>query len=144
MDRYRGKQGQWSVSQDDFLATLSSFRLHPADNVVVTKGFFNVTLPLTTVTHIAFLRLDGDLYESTRDALVHLYDKVVPGGFIYVDDYHSFMGCKVAVSEFLASRGLRPVLHPVHEIDSQANSRRGAVVLREAGGEAVWWKKEKK
>ena len=30
-------------------------------------------------------RLDGDLYESTTDGLVHLYPKLSPGGFAIVD-----------------------------------------------------------
>ena len=33
------------------------------------------------------IRLDGDLYESTMDALIPLYDKLSPGGFVIVDDY---------------------------------------------------------
>lgn len=36
---------------------------------------------------ISFLRLDGDLYVSTMDPLLALYDRVSPGGLIYVDDY---------------------------------------------------------
>ena len=35
------------------------------------------------------LRLDGDLYVSTMDALKTLYPKVSPGGYVYVDDYGS-------------------------------------------------------
>ena len=40
------------------------------------------------------------MFVSTWDALVHLYDKVVPGGLIYIDDYGSFNGCREAVDIF--------------------------------------------
>ena len=50
------------------------------------------------------LRLDGDWYESTRVCLEHLHDLVVPGGFVIIDDYGYWEGCRRAVDEFLASR----------------------------------------
>jgi O-methyltransferase len=52
------------------------------------------------------LRLDGDWYASTKICLDHLYDKVLKGGFIIVDDYGAYEGCKKAVDEFLARRAL--------------------------------------
>jgi Macrocin-O-methyltransferase (TylF) len=39
---------------------------------------------------LALLRLDGDLYESTMDALKALYEKVSSGGFVIVDDLNDF------------------------------------------------------
>ena len=131
VDRYNGKQGQWSTSKQDFLDNLKAFDLFPTDNIIVTEGFFNETLPHSPVEKIAFLRLDGDLYESTRDALEYLYDKVVVGGFIYVDDYHSFAGCKLAVNDFLDNRGLRPQISRVREWSFGADD------------EAIWWRKLK-
>lgn len=50
------------------------------ERLQVTAGWFNETLPASQVKRIAFLRLDGDLYVSTMDALQALYDKVAPGG----------------------------------------------------------------
>jgi len=49
------------------------------------------------------LRLDGDMYESTTDALRALYHKVSPGGFVIVDDYHAVAGCKAAVHDHFAT-----------------------------------------
>ena len=60
---------------------------------------------------IAVLRLDGDFYESTRFCLETLYDRVVPGGYVIIDDYGTFEGCRAAVHEFLDSRGLALHLH---------------------------------
>src|SRR5207248_8332186 len=40
------------------------------------KGWFKDTLVDAPINRLAMLRLDGDLYESTMDALVPLYGKV--------------------------------------------------------------------
>jgi hypothetical protein len=55
---------------------------------------------------LALLRLDGDLYKSTQDALTSLYDKVSPGGYVIVDDYNSWDGCRAAADEFRKQRGI--------------------------------------
>ncbi len=67
----------------------------------VHKGWFQDTLPVADTGPIAILRLDGDWYESTKICLDHLYDKVVQGGFVIIDDYGTYEGCKRAVDEFL-------------------------------------------
>ena len=46
------------------------------------------------------LRLDGDMYASTMDALEPLYDKVSPGGFVIVDDYGAMPACAEAVHDY--------------------------------------------
>lgn len=76
--------------------------------VQLVQGWFEESLPVTKdrIGAIALLRLDGDWYESTLVALEHLFDQVSPGGFIVIDDYHSWEGCAIAVHEFLASRKL--------------------------------------
>lgn len=74
------------------------------------KGWFCDTLPEAPIDRIAVLRLDGDLYESTRDALVSLYHKVSIGGFVIVDDYNSWPGCKLAVDEFRQKHGVTAAL----------------------------------
>lgn len=73
------------------------------------EGWFQHTLPGTNLGPIAFLRLDGDLYESTKCCLEHLYDRVVPGGLTYIDDW-GLGGCKKALDEFLEQRQLSPEL----------------------------------
>ena len=81
-------------------------------HVQVHKGWFQDTVPAnaTTLGPIAILRLDGDWYESTKICLDHLFDLVVPGGFVVIDDYGHWEGCRRAVDEFLAARGLKPSL----------------------------------
>lgn len=74
------------------------------------KGWFQDTLPLVSkeIEKIALLRLDGDWYASTKVCLEYLYEKLVPGGIIIVDDYGAYEGCKKAVDEFLNSNNLNP------------------------------------
>jgi O-methyltransferase len=72
----------------------------------ITKGWFSDTLPLFDRSKkISILRLDGDWYESTMDCLNNLYDNVVPGGVIIMDDYYVWDGCSRAVHDFLSKRG---------------------------------------
>lgn len=74
-----------------------------ADRLVVRKGLFQDTLPSAAreIGAIALLHLDGDWYDSTRCCLEHLWDRVAPGGFVQVDDYGHWEGCRRAVDEFL-------------------------------------------
>jgi O-methyltransferase/8-demethyl-8-(2,3-dimethoxy-alpha-L-rhamnosyl)tetracenomycin-C 4'-O-methyltransferase len=50
------------------------------------------------IQDIALLRLDCDLYESTRDCMANLYPLVSPGGWVICDDY-SLSGARKAVDE---------------------------------------------
>lgn len=86
-----------------------------SDDVVFLKGWFKDTLPVAPTERIALLRLDGDLYESTMDTLAALYDRVVPGGVVIVDDYGALKACRDAVADFFAGRG--EALPELTEID---------------------------
>ncbi len=88
-----------------------------SDRVKFLKGWFSDTLPTAPIEKIALLRLDGDLYESTMDALVPLYPKVSKGGFVIVDDYNSWAGCKKAIDEYRTEKG---ITSPLIEIDPHA------------------------
>jgi O-methyltransferase len=69
----------------------------------LVRGFFNDTLPTFDPEPIALLRLDGDWYDSTIECLNHLFDRVVPGGIIILDDYYTWDGCARALHDFLSS-----------------------------------------
>lgn len=73
-----------------------------AKDYIILKGWFEDTLPKFPPGPIALLRLDGDWYDSTKCALENLALRVVPRGFIIIDDYHDWEGCTVAVNEFAA------------------------------------------
>jgi hypothetical protein len=83
------------------------------EQVEFLKGWFCDTLPQAPVEKLAILRLDGDMYSSTMDALRSLYHKVSKGGYVIVDDYYSWPSCRRAVTEFLAQRSLKPDIKAV-------------------------------
>jgi O-methyltransferase len=83
------------------------------ERVRFLKGWFADTLPTAPIEHIAVLRLDGDMYSSTMDALVPLYDKVSPGGFVIIDDYGAVPACAQAIHDFRAERGITEEIHQV-------------------------------
>jgi len=85
------------------------------DRVVFLKGLFGETLPTLSSGRFSLIRLDGDMYESTLDALTHLYDRLSDGGFVIIDDYGGLKGCRKAVHDFLAKRSLKVEIHAVDE-----------------------------
>jgi hypothetical protein len=53
------------------------------------------------------LRLDGDWYDSTIACLKQLYQHVVPGGIVILDDCDAWDGCARATHDFLSQHGSR-------------------------------------
>jgi len=84
------------------------------DQVKFLVGWFSDTLPTAPIDQLAVLRLDGDMYSSTIDALESLYDKVSPGGYVIVDDYGAVPACAKAIHDFRDARG---ITDPLQEID---------------------------
>jgi O-methyltransferase len=83
------------------------------DQVRFLKGWFRDTLPHAPIQRLAVLRLDGDLYESTIDALTHLYPILQQGGYAIVDDYGNIPACKQAVDDFRAAHGIAEEIIPI-------------------------------
>ena len=96
-----------------------------AERLVFHRGWFKDTIPDAQIERIAILRLDGDLYESTKVCLRYLYPKLSANGFCIIDDY-ALPGCRMAVREYLAHNNLEPAIHPIKD-----------------GGGPVWFRKEK-
>lgn len=104
----------WDMSQNDYLkvsmekvkSNFERFGLLD-DQVKFIPGWFSESLPKAPVQKLAILRLDGDLYSSTMDALTNLYHKVSKGGFVIVDDYFSWPACQRAMTEFIASNSIQ-------------------------------------
>lgn len=86
------------------------------DQVVFIKGWFRDTMKIVPSRQIAVLRLDGDMYESTWDPLIELYDRIPAGGWVIVDDYQLIPAAKQAVDDFLKQRGVQPEIVPIDEI----------------------------
>ncbi len=69
--------------------------------VVFLKGWFKDTLPNAPIENLSILRIDGDMYGSTMDALNNLYPQLSIGGFCIIDDY-ALKGCENAVDDYRA------------------------------------------
>lgn len=89
----------------------------PDELLVYHPGWFSETLPPSTLGNgetgwrkelkaIAVLRIDCDLYESTKLVMENLYPLLSPGGWLIVDDWN-LSGCRKAVDEAC-------VLHPAY------------------------------
>ena len=110
-----------AVSLDQVKANFAHYGLLD-ENVCFLEGWFRDTLPDAPIGHIAVLRVDGDLYESTMDALVHLESKVSIGGYVIIDDYNGLEACRQAVDEYRSEHG---IVDEIHDVDWTG----------------VWWKK---
>lgn len=92
-------QQRFAVSLEEVKANFRKYELLD-DQVVFLKGWFSETLPTAPIHQLSLLRLDGDMYESTMDALVNLYPKLSVGGFIIIDDWGAMQGCRAAVEHY--------------------------------------------
>lgn len=79
----------------------------PENAVTLVPGWFNETLPTLEVSQIALLHIDADWYESVLDVLEALFDRVVEGGYVVLDDYGYWEGCARAWKDFCVRRGLQ-------------------------------------
>ena len=77
-------------------------------------GWFKDTLASAPIEELAVLRLDGDMYSSTIEALDALYPKLTSGGFCIVDDYGAVPGCRKAVEDYRANHDITA---PITRID---------------------------
>ena len=103
----------WAIaSLEDVKKGLSTLD-YPQERFHLVEGRVEDTIPDRAPERIALLRLDTDWYESTRHELEHLYERLVPGGVLIIDDYGSWRGCKEATDEFIAALDRRPLMHRV-------------------------------
>jgi len=100
-----------AVSEESVRANFAKYGLLD-DQVVFLKGWFKDTLPKAPIEKLALLRLDGDMYGSTIDALESLYPKLSPGGFCIVDDYAA-PAVRQAVGDYWTRQGISPTLMEV-------------------------------
>lgn len=102
-----------AVSQEEVERAFSRYGLLD-DQVKFLKGWFKDTLPRAPFEKLALARLDGDLYESTMDGLVHLYPKLSTGGCLIIDDYNIPAAAR-AVMDYRKEHGITT---PMTKIDA--------------------------
>lgn len=103
--RKGGHEGRnWCRAELDDVQS-NVFTVLPEHCVTFVKGDVCETLSSDALPErIAFLRLDTDFYLSTRAELETLYPRLVPGGYLVVDDYRSWDGARKAVDEYFADQ----------------------------------------
>lgn len=100
------------ISLDEVRANFERYGLLD-DNVRFAKGWFKDTLPELADRTWAVIRLDGDMYESTMDALTYLYPRLSPGGYLIVDDFVLDV-CRQAIHDYRAKHQIQ---EPIQQID---------------------------
>ena len=97
----------WAVaSLDDVKAGFKGVP-YPDERIHYVKGPVEETVPGTLPDQISILRLDTDWYESTAHELTHMWDRLVSGGVLMIDDYTYWQGSRQATDEFLDRTGAR-------------------------------------
>lgn len=101
-----------SVSRDEVARNFELYGLLD-DRVRFLEGWFRDTLPPLAGHSWSVIRLDGDMYESTMDALTNLYPSLSVGGYVIIDD-HAYEPCAQAVADYRAANG---ITEPIEMID---------------------------
>jgi asparagine synthase (glutamine-hydrolysing) len=72
--------------------------------VVLHKGLFEDTVHFDPKTRIALAHLDCDWHDPVKFCLERTVEVLSPGGFMVLDDYNDYGGCRTATDQFLAGR----------------------------------------
>ena len=118
------------------------------DGLEFHVGWFKIQSPNAGIPSAKSLCSDWTAIgtSSTKVCIDNLYDNVVPGGFVIIDDYGTFEGCKKAIDEFFDGRRRHPqfeysdfwlYIFSKGLIRSGAQYRRAASIAPTAG--AICW-----
>jgi O-methyltransferase len=111
-----------AISREEVMAAFERYGLLD-DRVEFLEGWFSETLPNVKHRVWSIIRLDGDMYESTKNAIENLYSGLSVGGYVIVDDYLRYESCRGAIDEF----------RQLHDITTS---------LRSIDSDGVFWRKE--
>jgi hypothetical protein len=79
---------------------------YPSKNIQYIQGKVEDTIPKVIPEKIALLRLDTDLYESTKHELEHLYPRLSDHGVLIIDDYGCFKGARKATDDYFKEKNI--------------------------------------
>jgi len=109
-DSFEGLPERWDISRGrgDF-STEGAIPQIADPRVAFHKGWFEETLPgFTLPPHdVLFVNIDCDLYSSTKTILKYLGPHIVPGTYLYFDEFADRWNELRAFEEFIEEHGLR-------------------------------------
>ena len=111
LTRMSNGQVKWNYGSIDMVRAALGLTGYPSNQINFVRGKVEDTLADPAVKavlpeRIALLRLDTDWYKSTRAELDVLFDRIVPGGFLIIDDYCTWGGSRRAADEFFKNRSM--------------------------------------
>jgi len=109
LDREFEGHGKLDIGIDEVRGWFERYGLLD-DGVRFLEGWFKDTLPTLSDRSFALVRLDGDMYGSTIEALTALYPRLSPGGFLIVDDYGAYEACRQAVTDYREQHGITELI----------------------------------
>lgn len=107
LDSFIRNAGNKSITVDELNQV---FEAKSIRNFTLVKGDINQTVPTFVRDNphlkIALLHIDTDVYEPAVTILNNMYDLIVRGGIIVLDDYGTFPGETKAVDDFFANKNV--------------------------------------
>ena len=104
VEKFEGVAGE-GISEDEMQKVLDYKGI---GNVELIKGDVSETIPQYIEDHpelkLSLLHIDVDVYKPSVVILENLYDRVVNGGLIILDDYGTVSGETRAVDEFVSDK----------------------------------------
>lgn len=81
-------------------------RLEGFDFIKFYKGWIPERFGEVAERTFSYVSIDVDMYQPTRDAIAFFYERLAPGGVMYLDDYgyKNFPGARASIDEFLATQ----------------------------------------
>ena len=105
---FKNNNEPWAKASLDDVKNFSKKLFSDIDEFNFVKGKVEDTLKdkKNLPDKISLLRLDTDLYESTKIELNILYPLLVEKGILIIDDYGDFPGCRKAVDEYFSDKNV--------------------------------------
>jgi hypothetical protein len=108
-ERFIQAAGSVSISAQQLREVLEHKGI--ADNVELVEGDICQTLPAYVAEHpalaVSLANLDTDIFEPAVTTLECLWDRIVPGGILVLDDFGVFPGETAAIREFFSDHHVR-------------------------------------
>ncbi|WP_234273257.1 TylF/MycF family methyltransferase [Billgrantia zhangzhouensis] len=90
------------------------------DNIILIDGSFSKTMVDGVGPDVVMSALiDCDLYEGYKISLPYLWERLSPGGYVYLDEYYSlkFPGARIACDEFFSDKTEKPFKNRSRELE---------------------------